>query len=134
MILAWQLLSSACSCSRVCGREDQPSGTSVQIGWTAEEQILKTSQGLTVLYINYNHLLNLERVYSVLMFQVCIVFLNKCFENCWMMDERSREVKSDSTNPGLPLSIQRAPRLLLEKGVGPLESLVLSGQLTEAKL
>lgn len=55
------------------------------------------------------------------------------FENCWMMGKEGREVKSD-TNPGLPLSIQRAPRLLLEKGVGPLESLVLSGQLTETKL
>lgn len=31
-----------------------------------------------------------------------------------------REVKSDSTNPGLPLGIQRAPCLLLEKGIGPL--------------
>ncbi|TNN77710.1 hypothetical protein EYF80_012008 [Liparis tanakae] len=32
------------------------------------------------------------------------------------------------------VSIQRAPGLLLEEGVGPLESLVLSGQLAEAKL
>lgn len=42
--------------------------------------------------------------------------------------------KSDSTNPGLPLSIQRASSLLLQEGVSPLESLVLSGQLTETKL
>lgn len=49
------------------------------------------------------------------------------------MAKQGIEVKS-GTNPGFPLSIQRAPRLLLKKGVGTLESLVLSGQLTEAKL
>lgn len=51
-----------------------------------------------------------------------------------MMGKGVKEVKNYGTNPGLPLSIQRAPRLLLEKSVGPLESLVLSGQLTETKL
>ena len=48
--------------------------------------------------------------------------------------EGGREIKSDGTNPGLPLSIQRATGLLLQEGVGPLESLVLSGELTEPEL
>lgn len=52
---------------------------------------------------------------------------------CWG-NSRGTEIISKGTNPGFPLSIQRAPSLLLQEGVGPLKSLVLSGELTETKL
>lgn len=38
------------------------------------------------------------------------------------------------TYPGLPLSIQRPPDLLLEQRVGPLQGLVLPGQLAEPQV
>lgn len=38
------------------------------------------------------------------------------------------------THPGLPLSIQRAPDLLLQQGIGSLQGLVLPGQLAEPQV
>lgn len=38
------------------------------------------------------------------------------------------------THPGLSLSIQRPPHLLLKQGVGPLQGLVLPGQLAEPQV
>lgn len=88
--------------------------------------------------INYNNLQDLS--YSIFtsyvpsMYSFFAKLERKMFENSWITGKGGRKVKSDSTNPGLPLSIQRAPRLLLEKGVCTLKRLVLSGQLTETKL
>lgn len=67
---AWQLLSSICSCSRVCHRKDRP---------------------------------------------VIALFF-------WVLklEKMVQRVKRDDTHPGLPLSVQRTPRLLLEKSIGPL--------------
>lgn len=42
--------------------------------------------------------------------------------------------KEANTNPGLPLSIQGAPVLLLQECVCPLKSLIFSGELTKPKL
>ena len=38
------------------------------------------------------------------------------------------------TYPGLPLGIQRPPDLLLKQSIGPLQGLVLPGQLTEPQV
>lgn len=38
------------------------------------------------------------------------------------------------TYPGLPLSIQRSPHLLLKQGIGPLQGLVLPSQLAEPQV